>query len=261
MQFLKKHYEKIVLGVVLAGLIGVLVLMLFYIASDKEEMEKHVNDLINPPVKELAALDLSTNNQAMSRLKAPYVLDFDTGNKIFNPFEWQKTANGQMVKKAASVAQVVSVASIAPLDLMLSLDSVTTNEFGARYLVVVERQAAATAAKRQKVRRYVSVGDHPNDIFELVQVKGPADNPDALVLKLNDSGDTITVGRDKPYRHVEGYSAELRYDMGKKISRAHRVGDKDTFGGTEYVISGIDKNEVILTDQSNQKKTSLPFAP
>ena len=35
MQFLKKHYEKILLGIVLAGLIGVLVFMLFYIAADK----------------------------------------------------------------------------------------------------------------------------------------------------------------------------------------------------------------------------------
>ncbi len=35
MEFLKKHYEKILLGVVLAGLIGVLVFMMFYIAADK----------------------------------------------------------------------------------------------------------------------------------------------------------------------------------------------------------------------------------
>ena len=33
MNFLKKHYEKILLGVMLLGLIGVLVFMLFYIAS------------------------------------------------------------------------------------------------------------------------------------------------------------------------------------------------------------------------------------
>ena len=37
MDFLKKHYEKVLLGVMLAGLIGVLVFMLFYIASDTEE--------------------------------------------------------------------------------------------------------------------------------------------------------------------------------------------------------------------------------
>ena len=39
MDFLKRHYEKILLGVMLAGLIGVLVFMLFYIASDKAAME------------------------------------------------------------------------------------------------------------------------------------------------------------------------------------------------------------------------------
>ena len=56
MQFLKKHYEKILLGVVLAGLIGVLVFMLFYIATDKQAMENNENSLINTPVKPLPDL-------------------------------------------------------------------------------------------------------------------------------------------------------------------------------------------------------------
>jgi hypothetical protein len=39
------------------------------------------------------------------------------------------------------------------------------------------------------------------------------------------------------------------------------VGDKVGFGGVDYVIVEVNKNELILQDQSNQKKTSLPFAP
>ena len=40
-----------------------------------------------------------------------------------------------------------------------------------------------------------------------------------------------------------------------------RVNDKIAFGGSEYVVQDISKNELILVDQSNQKKTSLPFTP
>jgi hypothetical protein len=261
MQFLKKHYEKILLGVVLAGLIGVLVFMLFYIAADKQAMADNENGLINAPVKALPDLDMTTNNAAMKRLETPFALDFETGNKIFNPFTWEKTADGQMVKKGSVGAHVAVVTDITPLYFILTLKSVSTNEFGARYVVGVERQASPTISKRREQLRYVSAGDKPNDVFELLKVNGPAENPDSLVLKLVDSGETVTVTHDHPYQHVDAYMAGFRYDPEKKVFRDRRAGDKVTFGGTDYLVLEVNKNELILSDQSNQKKTSLPFAP
>jgi hypothetical protein len=61
---------------------------------------------------------------------------------VFNPFEWQKTPDGQMVKKASLGAQRAVVTQITPLNLIISLDQVLTNELGARYEIGVERQAA-----------------------------------------------------------------------------------------------------------------------
>jgi hypothetical protein len=261
MQFLKKHYEKIVLGLVLAGLIGGLVLMLFYISADKQAMEDMVAGIINKPAKPLPDLDLATNSAAAARFQSPLALDLESQNKVFNPFEWVKTPDGRMIKKAANIAQVAVVTNIAPLYFILSLDSVTTNEFGARYLIVVEKQGAPTPAKRSKQRRYVSVGDKPNDTFALLDVKGPAENPDSLSVKLVDGGDIVTIGRTQPYRRVDGYTADFRYDLEKKVFRGRRVGDRVSFGGVDYVVFDINQNELILADQSNQKKTPLPFAP
>jgi hypothetical protein len=262
MQFLKKHYEKILLGLVLAGLIGVLVFMLFYIAADKQAMEENVNSLINPSVKALKDLDLTTNAAAMGRLQSPYSLDFDTANKVFNPFDWQKTADGRLIRKATSTGpQIAVVTNITPLYLILSLDSIATNELGARYVVGVTKQAAATAAKRGKQQRFVSAGDKPNDTFALVEVKGAPENPESLVLKLVDSGETVTVTRDKPFTRVDSYMADFRYDPEKKVFRSRRSGDKVSFGGTDYLVVEVNRNELILADQSNQKKTSLPFTP
>ncbi len=261
MQFLKKHYEKILLGVVLAGLIGVLVFMLFYITADKQAMENNENSLINTPVKPLPDLDLTTNNAAMKRLETPFTLDFETGNKIFNPFIWEKMADGQMVKKGSIGAHVAVVTAIKPLYFILSLKSVSTNEFGVRYVVGVERQAAALISKRREQSRYVSLGEKPNDTFELLKVNGPPDNPDSLVVKLVDSGETVTVPRDHSYQRVDAYMADFRYDPEKKVFRDRRAGDKVTFGGTDYLVLEVNKNELILSDQSNQKKTSLPFTP
>ena len=261
MDFLKKNYEKIVLGFVLAGLIGALVFMLFYISSDRQQMEEHSNSVTNPKVNALTNLDLTVQSNALLRLRAPYVLDLETGNKVFNPMEWQKGSDGTAIRAAKVGPQVCIVTNITPLYLIITLDSVTTNELGARYTLGVEKQGATTAAKRRKQQRFVSAGEKPNDVFALVEVKGAAENPDALLIKLVDSGDTVSVTKENPYRRVDTYSAGFRYDLERKGFPNRRVGDKVTFGGTDYIVSEINQNELILADQTNQKKTSLPFTP
>jgi hypothetical protein len=264
MDFLKKHYEKVLLGLMLAGLIGVLVFMLFYIASDTEDMTTKRISYTNPRVTALTNLNTTLLDAAMMLSKSPYYLDLETTNKLFNPMEWQKSLEGKLILAAKRTgSQVAEVTNIAPLYLIVSLDSVMTNELGVRYVIQVERQAAATASARHSTRHYVSKEDKPNpkDPFALESVKGPPENPDALVLKLTDSGELVTLSPGKPFHRVDGYMADFRYDPERKAFHNRRVGDKVGFGGVDYTIVEVNKNELILQDQSNQKKTSLPFAP
>jgi hypothetical protein len=264
MDFLKKHYEKIVLGIVLAGLVGALVFLPFYIGSETQKMTDLRDTLINPPVKALTNLDLTVQSNAVARLQSAYNLDFENGNKLFNPVEWQKGLDGEPIKihtgNEIGIKAVV-VTNITPLYLVLTLDSVTTNELGARYVIGVEKQAEKSPAKRHKQQRYISLGDKPNDTFTLVNVKGAPESPDALVVKLADTGETVTVAKDKPYRRVDAYAADFRYDPEKRIFHSRRAGDKISFNGTDYLVADVNQNELILSDQSNQKKTSLPFSP
>jgi hypothetical protein len=264
MDFLKKHYEKILLGFVLAGLLGVLVFMIFYIASDREEMEQKREGLINPRVTALTNLDLTVQSNALVRMTSPYLLDFETGNKLFNPLDWMKYPDGRIVplKIGNEIGlKAVVVTNITPLYLILSLDAVVTNELGTRYTVGVEKQSALTAAKRHKQSRYVSMGDKANDFFSLMAVKSAPENPDALVLKLVDGGEEVSISRDKPFRRVEAYAADFRYPPDNITKRGQRIGDKVSFGGTDYLVVEVNQNELILADQTNQKKTSLPFVP
>ena len=264
MDFNKKNYEKVLLGLVLAGLVGALVFMLFYINADRQQMEEKSNSVTNPNVKPLTNLDLTIQNAALARLRAPSALDFDTGNKVFNPMEWQKSPDGSLIRHDNVGPQTCVVTNITPLYLVISFDSLTTNELGvARYALRVEKQSATTAAKRRSQQRFISMGDKPNDFFSLVDVKGAPDNPEALVLKLVDTGEeaTVPVAKENPYRRVDGYLASFRYDLERKIFVNRRAGDKVTFGGTDYIVSEINQNEVILADQTNQKKTSLSYTP
>jgi hypothetical protein len=265
MDFLKKHYEKIVLGLVLAGLVGALVFLPFYIGAETQKMTDLRDQYTNPRVQQLTNLDLTAQSNAILRLQSAYNLDFETGNKLFNPVEWQKGLDGSLIKRLTGNevgVQAVVVTNITPLYLVITNISVTTNELGARYVIGVEKQGEKIPAKRHLQSHYVSLGDKPNDTFALIEVKGadPA-NPDALILKLTDSGEIVSVMKDKPYRRVDAYAADFRYDPEKRTFHNRRVGDRVSFNGTDYVVVDVNQNELILEDQSNQKKTSLPFAP
>jgi len=263
MDFIKKHYEKILLGVMLVGLIGVLVFMLFYIASEKSEMADKSNNFINPRVKALPDLDMSALSGAAARLNQTYDLDLETSNRLFNPLEWQKSLDGGLILAVTSTGlKVAVVTNIAPLYTIVTLESVATNELGVRYVIKVEHQAAAKPSQRRPVSKYLGANDRtPNDAFTLEEIKGAPENPDALELKLADSGETVSIASGKPYRRIDGYTADFRYEPERKAFHSRRVGDRIAFGGAEYTVVDVNQNELILQDQSNQKKTSLPFVP
>jgi hypothetical protein len=264
MQFIKKHYEKILLGVVLAGLVGALVFMPFYISSDTQATKQQTDTLIiNPSAKPLPDLDLTAQTGAATRLRGSYSLDLDSTNKLFNPEVWQRLPDGTIVPAAGHTgAQVCVVTAITPLYLTISLDSVSTNELGARYSIGVERQADKNPSKRRKQERSAAVGDKPNDAFSIVSVKGDAiDNPQEIILKLTDTGETVSITHDKPFKRVDGYAADFRYDPEKKVFKARRVVDHAAFNGEDFLVDDVKENELVLQDQSNQKKTTLNFTP
>ena len=269
MQFIKKNYEKILLGVVLAGLVGALVFMPFYISSDTQKERDLTEGMINPSTKLLPELDLTAQTTVANRLKNGFGLDLDTTNKVFNPQDWVKQQDGTIVPAAGHTgASMCVVTAITPLNLIISLDSVSTNELGARYSIGVEKQAEKSPAKRRKQARSSAVGDKANDTFAIVAVKGDdITNPSEVDLKLTDTGEMISIALGKPYKRVDGYTADFRYDPEKLVFRDARDGDvraggKDIiFNGTRFIVDDVQQDRLILRDLSNQKKTTLNFTP
>ena len=263
MDFLKKHYEKVILIVVLLGVIGFLVFLPFVISRDQEELKRMADEVTTPVVKPLPSLDLSRQVGISQRLQSPPNFDFSTTNRVFNPLEWKRAADGTMFPIRSgneTGAGAVTVVKITPLYLIITLDSVETNGIAPRYALGVERQSAANPALRRKQQRYASAGEK-KDAFILFEVKGDPAEPAALVLKLTDTGDKVTVSKDKPFQRIEAYVADLRYDLEKKNFPGRRVGSTITLGGEDYIVVAVDADEVILSAQSNQKKTTLRFVP
>ena len=219
MEFVKKHYEKVILSAVLLGVIGFLVFLPFVISHDQDEDKAMAQNVISPSVKPLPPLDLTRQTNALERLVSPAGFDFSTTNKLFNPVEWKKAANGDLIKiktgnEVGAGAAVVT--KITPLYLVISFDSVETNGPTPRYVVGVEHQAAPNPAMRHKQQRYVSLDDPKKDAFTLVTIKGAAENPDQLILKLTDSGETAVIAPGKPFQRVDAHSADLKYDPENK---------------------------------------------
>jgi hypothetical protein len=265
MDFVKKHYEKIILSAVLAGVVGFLVFLPFLISSDQRALAEIIKYQTNPKVTPLPPLDLTRQTAAIQSVQTPPQFDFSTTNRIFNPLEWKKGPDGAIfpIKNGNETgAGAAVVTKITPLYLNITFDSVETNGESPRYVIGVEHQAAANQAARRKQQRYVSVGEK-KDFFTLLSVKGDATDPSALVLKFNDGGDTVTISKDKPYQRVDAYVADLKYELEKppKFFSGRRVGSMLSFGGEEYIVVAVSADEVILSAQSNQKKTTLRYVP
>jgi len=263
MDFVKKHYEKILLGVVLLSLVGALVFLPFWIKYDSEVLEATRKGITSQKVEPLSPLDLTEQSNVIQRLQSPYELDFETTNRLFNPVEWQRAKSGSLIKIESGKEvgpQAVVITRTAPLYFILTLDSVETNESGARYIIGVERQTAAKQWQRAKRQHYASIGDK-NEAFTIVAVKGPPDNPTQLILRLTDTGESATLSKDKPFRRIDGYMADLKYAPEGKSWQDQRVNDVLKFAGDDYIIVAINKNEVVLSAKSNQKKTTLTYNP
>ena len=268
MDFVKKHYEKVLLSVVLLGLMGVLVFMLYLIPSDRQKLADKRQSIISHPVKPLDPLDLTQETNVSARLQSPYKLDFSTTNKLFNPLPWQKRLDGTLVPvKIGLIGQeAVVVTKITPLSLILTLDAIETNEFGARYVISMEREAAVLPAQRGKRQLYASVGEkvgEKNEAFTITDVSGSPGNPAQLklILQLTDTGEKVTLSKDKPFRRTDGYSVDLKYDPEGKKWQGQRKDADLRFAGDDNIIVAINQDSVILRARSNDKKTTLTYSP
>lgn len=264
MSFIKKNYEKVLLGAVLLGLVGSLLAMPVIIQHDKDALNDIVTRLINAPPKPLPPLDMTNEDAALARVQAPYDLDFETTNRLFNPVKWQKRSDGGWIKIATGNevgVGALKVASIKPLYSIIRLDRIeAANQFsGARYVISIEQQNAEQPAQRRPRQHYLSVGDK-DESLSLVSATGAANDPQ-LVLQVLSSGETVNLGQNKPYQEVDGYAADLLYPPEGRKWNDQRTGADLKFNRSEYKVVVIDPNEVVISAESNQKKTTLPYQP
>ena len=258
MEFLKQHYEKVVLGVVLLALAGVAIWLPMKINSDKEEVAAVVGKYAQPPTpKPLAPTDLSKIEKIREQSKNPPAAEFTGKHKLFNSGRWIKTPDGaiEKVDEENSGARRVVVDAVRPLEFVVKFDQVS----GGGYNFTVTREAADTALGRRPKKYYASTQAQKNEVFTLLKVNGPEDDPLTFDIQINDTDEKIVVSKNNAYTATNGYAADLSYSLEKKTWKDARVKQPLVFAGDTNIVVDINPREVILRAVSNEKTTTIPF--
>lgn len=273
MQFIKKNYEKVLLGLVLFGLVVTVAFLFVLVANERQAQAERREKVFRSPVKELPPPDVSWAETLIKRSTKPEVFAFAGDNtssesKLFNPIRWQRLPTGDLVKNpAGSELAKLEVTEIAPLYLSITLETVSPSDSGVKYVVGSEQQASSVPAYRTKRRLLLSEGDRTEfpdrkNSLTLVRVEGETNNPSALILQLGDSTEPVTISREKAFRRVEGYTADLKLPPPQAlVVPKRRKGDRLVVAGEEYTIVDITQNEVTLSAKSNNKRTTIRYTP
>jgi hypothetical protein len=261
MQFLKAHYEKIILSIVLMGLAAAAALMPMKVSQEREKEEARKAELIGKKVIPFPTIDLSTNLAALDRLDKTEHLKLAGEHNLFNPVRWQRRPDGGIQKGATTGLNAVKITNITPLKLKVFFDGVTGDPGNLRYVIAVVKETERPGKQPRTTTKGGST-----TFFVLDDIEGPPENPTAVKLTLKKPDgtkekDPIIVTPQQPYERVIAYSADLSYEPEQLVKKSLRVRDEITFGGETYNVVAITPNEVVLSAKSNKKQTPIEFKP
>ncbi|HEX4119730.1 MAG TPA: hypothetical protein VH619_03800 [Verrucomicrobiae bacterium] len=256
MEFLKRHYEKIVLCVVLLGLAAAAVWM----KSAIDRVRENMVPLPQPPRKgaPVVPINLSTDELALAQVTNPPSITLSGDHNLFNPVTWKLKSDGTLLKVVKIGADALVVTKITKLYTIIGFDHASGQGSGVYVMTIQEHsdpqhpshKTTEYAKKDEKMR---------SGLYIIRNVEGDPDNPTALELSLPDTGETVTVTKDKPYEKVDSYVADLRYDPESKIMSKVHVNDVITLDDVPYNVVEINANAVRVKSNRTTKVTEIKW--
>lgn len=269
MEFLKSHYEKLILSVVLLGLALAAGYLPFEVANVRERLAEVTTAIEDGKVEPLKPLDLSTNEAVLRRVQARVDFDFGEGTHgLFNPAgTWRKgpgPGGFPPIPPAPSGVEGLTVTNITPLMLRVEFQGISQGSsaaFGMRYRFYIQNQASTNTALARGRIVILDTNDKPArpEAVLIKDIIGSPEDPDAFQLQLTDTRATIGVAKDKPYTEVAGYAADLRHDREGRTFLRQRPGSKLTIAGTAYNVVAISGTDVTIEDEKTKRRTVIPL--
>jgi hypothetical protein len=251
MQFLKKHYEKIILCVVLLGLAAAAIWMGEVITRLQEEVNQPIPEAAHktkPPVP----LDLTADVLALAQVTNPPPVVLSGEHNLFNPVTWRRKANGELLKILKTGPDALSVTNIAPLYTVIAYDHPSGN--GAIYVFTVQQHSGKTRIEYAKKDEKTKSG-----LYIIRGIKGASDDPSEIQLEIPENEETVWISKDNPYKRVDGHIADMKYDPESRSLLKERVNDTFTLDNEQYKIVEITNNAVRVESIKNTKITTIKW--
>ena len=263
MDFIKKHYEKVILSAVLLALAVGAFLLTLSVEKVKAAIQEQGKIRTTRQKAAVKPIDLSTNQLALDRMTKGVKLDFSGAHNLANPVRWIEDRNKQVVRARPGVGQGPSglvLVKQTPLNLLISFEGIAGTGDEIRYQFRVEKQYARKADARRPTVISTTLNNKTQDnLFTLREIRGDKSAPSELVIELLDVGERVVISKEKPYSRPLGFMADLRYEFEKKDFNNRRVDDSVVLGGKTYKIVAISKDEVVVSEES-QKRTVVRAA-
>lgn len=259
MDFLKKHYEKFILGAILLGLAVAAAALPMAVGELRERL---TTTDVQPTAKAgYLPLNLTTQEMAVARLKVPPKVKIVTDNLTFNPVLWVTMPNGQLKKITPGERGPDALKILRRVEVPFSIEFARVAATSYQFLIATNVSASG---KIEKADRYVSnrIGERPpGSFFVLKAINGKPEDPDSFVLELNDTKQVITVVKGIPYRRIQEYSVDLRYEPENKTFRDQREGGILLFENDAYKVLAINASFIRFQSLLTGRQTTLPFPP
>lgn len=260
LKFLKKHYEKVVLSLLLAALATATIFLLLRVSTERGQLNEKRNMDVRSQTKALQVLNLETNESLLLRLRRPAGVQLDGEHNLFNPVTWKQRQDNNLIKVVTGNeigAGALVITDLKPLMLLVSYEGSQELVSETSYKFKVTQEAHRDPRKRSPMTRQVSSAGQQNDLFILREMRPSAADPQEFLLEMVDEKEEIVVGKDQPYEGVAGYTVDLRYPPDNQVFLNKRVSDKLVFGGDTNVIVSVEASNVTVEALSNRKRTTI----
>jgi hypothetical protein len=254
MDFLKKHYEKLILCVVLLGLAGAVLWM------------KSATNIIVPGISAAAPprtpppppLDLTNDQEALAQITNPPPVVLSGDHNLFNPVTWKRKPNGDLLKVIKTGPDALAVTKITPLYMIITYEGPME---GLLYVMGLQREIDLQHASNKIKKEYLRKDEKKKGLPFIVRgTKGAENDPSEINLEMAESGDTnVWVSKDKPYKQVESYLADLRYDPETLTLTKKKVKDEIELDNEPYIIVEITNDAVRIQSRRTTKVTEIKW--
>ncbi|MBI2946339.1 MAG: hypothetical protein HYY23_01750 [Verrucomicrobia bacterium] len=265
MSSIKKHYEKVLLSIVLLGLAVAAAALPLQVSHVRQFLDETVTREVRRDPKPFKPLDdyLKTNETVLHQFSGPVEFNFSTPHNVFNPVTWRKRPDGRLEKILIGTEgpTALVVTNIDELRLVIQFDKAEPNSANPdqfRYFFTIIKDTDPNPRKSQ-----TAVLGQPNALFQLTKVDGPPGEPTALHLQFKEPKHEVVVAKEKPFVAVIGHAADMLYPRDNKPFL--RVRKNSTLNlprdPEKYKIVAITTNEVVLSAESTGKRTAIAYHP